>query len=250
VTARLIALEGAQNFRDLGGYPTRDGGVTRWRTVFRTDALHQLTSNDLQLFGELGVMVVYDLRRDSELVTRPNQVSTRHFNMLAPVDAAGVEQLDRTALEDQPGGEGLLRDMYRKMLDHSGSAIGSVVAGLADADALPAAFNCHAGKDRTGLVAALVLEAIGVDRQIVLDDYELTTTYRTQDHRDDSYERLIDMGLVPEAALGVLGTPRWTMADTLDDLDHVHGGIERYLEANCGVGPETLSLLRTNLVDY
>src|SRR5437588_717404 len=73
---RLVLLEGAANFRDLGGYRTADGGRTRWGLVFRSDALHRLTTADLAVVGQLGLRVVYDLRREDRKSTRLNSSHT------------------------------------------------------------------------------------------------------------------------------------------------------------------------------
>jgi protein-tyrosine phosphatase len=109
-------------------------------------------------------------------------------------------------------------------------------------------FHCHAGKDRTGVVAALLLEALGVDREHVLDDYVLTATYRLREHQDRSFERLLESGMVAEAAAGVLGAPRWAMEEALQQLDDQFGGIEAYLLGPAGLDTDTLGRLRAQLV--
>jgi protein-tyrosine phosphatase len=149
----------------------------------------------------------------------------------------------------QQDGEELLRGIYVNMLDHSGGVIGTMLGGLTVHSGVPAVFHCHAGKDRTGIVAALLLEALGVDRETVLDDYELTAEYRLREHQEDSFARLVKSGLVPEAAAGVLGAPRWAMADTLDRLDRQYGGIEPYLLGPAGLDTDTLDRLRHELVE-
>ena len=102
---------------------------------------------------------------------------------------------------------------------------------------MPAVFHCHAGKDRTGLVAALLLEALEVDRESILDDYELTARYRLRAQQDQTFERLVNLGLAPEAAAGVLTTPRWAMASALEHLDREYASIEGYL-----TGPAAMTL--------
>lgn len=246
---RRLPFEGATNFRDLGGYATADGGHTRWGLVYRADGLQQLTSADVERFGALGIRIVFDLRRDRERDTRPNRVPSTALCMMTPVEEAGVESLDRTRLLDQRDGELLLRTMYGNVLRHSASRIGQLFASLAAPDGLPALFHCHAGKDRTGIVAALLLEMLRVDRETVLDDYELTSAYRLREHQDSSYNNLVELGLAPEAAAAVLGTPRWAMAETLTDLDGVFGGAEAYLTGPAGLDRSVLERLRELLVE-
>ncbi len=244
-----MPFAGATNFRDLGGYPTIDGGITRWGKVYRSDGLQSLTDDDIDHFEQLGIKVVYDLRRDEERAGLPNRVPSVGLCIMTPIIEAGVESFDRASAVAQRDGEALLRGIYVNMLDHSGSVIGTMFGGLTSHTGLPAVFHCHAGKDRTGLVAALLLEALGVDRETVLDDYELTATYRLREHEESSFARLVEGGMVPEAAAGVLGAPRWAMAETLARLDERYGGIEPYLLGPAGLDDVTLERLREALVE-
>ena len=116
---------------------------------------------------------------------------------------------------------------YLGHIDHAATRFGELFCALAEDDGLPALFHCHGGKDRTGLAAALLLEALGVERQAILDDYELTARYWQRD--DQVFERLMNAGLPPEAAVGVLSAPRWVLASALEYLDRDYNGIEPYL---------------------
>ena len=123
-----------------------------------------------------------------------------------------------------------------------------MLSGFAQPDHLPAVFHCHAGKDRTGVVAALLLSVAGVDRGDILDDYELTRRYRTLDHQQDSLANLLEAGMSPEAAAGVLAAPRWAMEGALDAIANRYGGIESYLVDVAGMTRRTLDELRAVLV--
>ncbi len=138
----------------------------------------------------------------------------------------------------------MLRDMYVGTLIHSAGKFGRLFTDLADAERLPAVFHCHGGKDRTGIVAALLLLAFGVDRETVLDDYEATTRYRTIVHQQDSLAKILASGVSPEAAAAVLGRTRWAMAAAVDAIDDEYGGIERYLTTTVGLSPVTVDALR------
>jgi protein-tyrosine phosphatase len=108
--------------------------------------------------------------------------------------------------------------------------------------------HCHAGKDRTGMVAALLLTALGVERELVLDDYELTGRYRVPSTEGQSFASLVERGANPEAAIGLMGAPRWAMAQALEALDGEHGGIETFLLGPAGMSSEELGALRNALV--
>jgi protein-tyrosine phosphatase len=175
-TPRVLALEAAYNFRDLGGYHTADGRVTRWRTLFRSDGLHRLTDADLRVMRDIGLRTVIDLRTENELAERgrfpldAHPVGYHHVSLMdvtwdpgqAPVEASGAPVAD------------FLLERYVEMIDGAGRRIGDIFAILAEPDALPAVFHCAAGKDRTGILAALLLSSLGVADGDVVTDYALT----------------------------------------------------------------------------
>jgi protein-tyrosine phosphatase len=247
---RRIVFEGVQNFRDLGGYRTSDGGHTAWGRIYRADSLHKLTANDLLAYERLGIRRVYDLRSDAERETHPNPFDSIQYAVIGR--ATGTEQraIDAELFRAATDGEQLLRDLYLGMLEHSAPLLGQLLSGFAEPDHLPAVFHCHAGKDRTGVVAALLLLVAGVDRDDILDDYELTRRYRTLDHQQDSLANLLAAGMSPEAAAGVLAAPRWAMEGTLDAIASEYGGIEAYLIDVAGMARDTLRKLRAVLVSY
>ncbi len=242
---RRIPFSGITNLRDLGGYPTSTGGVTRWGRVFRADALHKLDADDLEAFDELGVTTVYDLRGDVERDEFPGPVPSLHVPITGrPRNAAPPPPPAEMTTRD---GEEMLRDMYVGALLHSAREIGSILRGLADPTRTPAVFHCHGGKDRTGVVAAVLLLALGVDRDTVLDDYQATSRYRRLEHQQDSLANMLQAGISPEAAVGVLGTPRWAMAEAVDRLLGSPDGLEGFLTGAAGLDLTELAALRDNL---
>jgi protein-tyrosine phosphatase len=166
---RLIALEGAVNFRDLGGYATTDGRRTRWRVLFRADGLSELTEPDLAVLRQLGIRTVVDLRSGYELEqsrfnVEAHPVEFHHFPFIDQLP--DVEEWDR-----RPG---LLGSQYTEMLDDAMPQIAGALEVLAAPEARPAVFHCTAGKDRTGLLSALVLSLLGVPEETVVADYALS----------------------------------------------------------------------------
>jgi protein-tyrosine phosphatase len=242
---RRLPFVGVTNFRDLGGYPTTDGRRTRWGRVFRSDALHRFTDEDRGRYQALGLHAVYDLRGDEEIELHPNPFPSTQIALLSrPADAPLP---DRSIQLDADSGERLLREMYGGLLAHAAPTFGRLLNGLAEPDGLPAVIHCTGGKDRTGMTAALLLELLGVPRQQVLDDYELTSQYRRREHQAESYENMLAAGMAPEAAAAVLGAPRWTMAGALEELDDEYGGVDAYLAGPAGMDPATLARLRSEL---
>ena len=166
---RMIALEGAVNFRDLGGYEAGDGMQTRWRTLFRADGLGELTEADLSVLRQLGIRTVIDLRSGSELErgrfdVEAHPVAFHHFPFIDELPDA--QDFDR-----RPG---LLGTQYLEIVRDAGGQILAALEVLASPDALPAVFHCTAGKDRTGVLSAVVLSLLGVDEPTVVADYALS----------------------------------------------------------------------------
>jgi len=244
---RRVPFEGITNFRDLGGYRTASGVRVRWGLLFRADSLHGLTRRDITLYDQLGLRAVYDLRSELERQERPNPVPSWPLPISGrPAD--GLAPGARPPFASDVDGEKILHDLYVGLIDHAAVQLGELYTSLSEDDGLPAVFHCHAGKDRTGIAAALLLDALGVDRKIILDDYELTGRYRLRTDQASTYQRLLDYGISPEAAAGVLTTPRWAMREALDDLDRRYGGIEPYLAGPARMRPEDLQTLRQRLL--
>lgn len=243
---RRVPFEGVKNFRDLGGYPTGDGKRVRWGQVYRSDALHKLTDDDFETFKSLSVRLVYDFRSEMERSRYPD-----------PMDSVVLELVNLRSGEDSlqlgPGSthadaERILRDLYVGMLASSGQHFGRVLRGLADPELLPTVFHCAGGKDRTGLMAALLLSALGVSRDVVLDDYELTARWRTIEEEPELFRLLTSLGVAKEAAASLLGTPRWAMAEALTVLDEEYGGVDAYLRGPAGMDEASVDALRATLL--
>ena len=169
---RLVALEGAHNFRDLGGYPTRGGSVTRWGTLFRSDTLHELTASDVEVLRALGLGTIVDLRTTRELeqtgrgLLASEPIAYRHLSVISN---GGGEVLAAPAA---PGEE--LSERYLWYLDAGRHTLLESLSLMTDPINLPLVFHCAAGKDRTGVLAALVLDMVGVDRDVIVADYMIT----------------------------------------------------------------------------
>jgi protein-tyrosine phosphatase len=239
---RVIRFDGATNFRDLGGYATVDGGVTRWGCLYRSDSLHRFSAGDLEVLDALGVGTVYDLRRDDERDRDPGP------RQCVPMVVPSQRVADAGALATREDGERWLLADYLRMLARGGDVFATLLTRLADADHGPAVFHCYSGKDRTGMVAVLLLLALGVDRETVLDDYDLTNRHRGVEHVQHVVDLFVAEGTVRAVAEGMLSAPRWAMAEALDHLDDVHGGALSYLGQH-GAGPDVVARLRHRLVD-
>jgi protein-tyrosine phosphatase len=242
VSIRRIPFAGALNFRDIGGYPVRGGGLTRWGAVYRSDSLHNLTAADLPAFDALGVKTIYDLRRAREIEQWPGPREYVHLE----IPGGALDLVPVAQLQTRRDAEEWLAADYVGMLDNAASAFGTLLTRLAGEEVRPAVLHCLGGKDRTGLSVALLLTLLGVDRDTVLDDYELTSECQ-RPRLAEVVEIFAAVGMSREGAEAVLGTPRWTMARALSELDGTYGGIESYLLGPCGMAQPAITALRESL---
>ena len=230
---RLVPLEGTMNFRDLGGYVTDDGQRVRWGRLFRSDGLHGLTDADHEVLAAIGLRTVYDLRwtreRDAQPSRLPEEGVAVHHLAVGP-DPQGadiMEQIFAGDIEEIPMAR--LVEMYEELLEQGAEVFAALLTHLADPDALPAVFHCTAGKDRTGISAALLLRLLGVPEDVVLDDYVLSTTYRAQRRLEELRPRFQEAGLDIERFADYLSAPRPVLEAALLRIAADHGGVEGYL---------------------
>jgi protein-tyrosine phosphatase len=234
---RHIELGGTLNLRDLGGYPAAGGGFVRWRTLLRSDALHKLDSAGLDALSELGLRSVVDLRTELEAETAPSALDglpVRHTHI-------SILSGDMQSLPLE------LEAIYRYMVTECGDAIGTAIGALCAVDAVPALVHCSAGKDRTGIVIALVLATLGVPDQVIAADYALSSIYLDPDRTPAIGQLQASTGLGDELTPALLSSPPALILDTLAWVRAASGSVEGYLLEH-GLRPEGLARLRTALI--
>ncbi|WP_052566095.1 tyrosine-protein phosphatase [Ferrimicrobium acidiphilum] len=168
-----IKLEGPLNFRDLGGYSTISGQRVRPRLVYRADNLALLTATDVTRLEYLGLRTVIDLRSAEEAerlgrfpVDQYSQpVTYTHLSVVE--DVVGVRD---PSVDDQT----YLNSRYQHLMERGSATISSIFHIFAKRESYPLVFHCVAGKDRTGVVAALLLDLLGVPDETIAADYQLT----------------------------------------------------------------------------
>ena len=173
--ARLIPLDGAFNFRDLGGYPAAGGRATRWGMLFRSDTLHELSTSDVDTLRSLGLATVVDLRTSRELErTGRGPLGPEPDRLPASVgDPGRAGRRGRRGGHGGTGGDDL-SERYLWYLEVGAPASGRGTDLLGEPAHYPLVFHCAAGKDRTGVLAALVLDLLGVDPEVIVADYLIT----------------------------------------------------------------------------
>lgn len=231
---RRIELPGVLNFRDVGGYPVAGGGSVRWRTLFRSDALHELDAAGLAAIAGLRVKTVIDLRTKAEAAIAPSPVAGRALHV--PLLTGDLQDLP---LE--------LSALYRYVIDECGAAIAAAVAALSADDAVPALVHCSAGKDRTGVVIALVLAVLGVPDEVIAADYALSSVYLDPNRTPVIGQLRAGTGLGAELTAALLASPPALILDVLHTTRERAGSVEGYLRAH-GLGDAALTRLRSALI--
>ena len=234
------------NFRDLGGYRTADGRMVAWRTLFRADGLNKLTDADVAQLGELGLATVIDLRTLDEAEQRGS----------FPVDRVPVTYLGLPLTDVLPATEELpdwkeaayVAARYGAMVSEGGPMLTSAIQALATGDALPAVMHCSAGKDRTGVLSALILAFLGVPDETIVADYTLSAAAmgRLLERLKAEYPEAQDA--VEKYAPAILHVVPETMEQFLADLRLQYGTYDA-LAGSLGVTDAVTTLRSSVLVD-
>lgn len=222
-----IPIEGTHNFRDVGGYPAR-GGITRAGQLYRSDGLAGVTDRGASQLAKLGIEVVVDLRSDLERRNDRSQVllpDAVHVSL--PIHGGS-----RSSLVDD--GPVTLASLYHQVLADSAWSIAAAVAVVADSGKQPVLVHCTAGKDRTGLVIALTLEAAGVERSAVVADYTQSALNLDGTWINQAMTALVSHGVPISARLFEVlgGSPDHAITDILRGLDEHYGSTLGYLTAH------------------
>ena len=241
---RRIELPGVLNLRDVGGYPVAGGGSVRWRTLFRSDALHLLDAAGAAALAGLGLRTVLDLRSQAEVDIAPSPVRgpVTHLPLLADLLALPVP-----AVPEPPGSSLDLSTIYRYFVDECGDQIAAAIGELTSDDAFPALVHCSAGKDRTGVVIALILAVLGVPDEIIAADYALSARYLNPAQTPVIGQLQASTGLGEELTAKLLLSPPELILGVLDRVAAVTGSAEGYLRAH-GLTGEALVRLRAALI--
>lgn len=250
---RLLPLAGANNFRDLGGYETRDGRRVRWGRIFRSDHLADLTPEDLSYLGGLGIRMVCDFRGDEEVAEKPNRLPVndppRQINPAILGTALQPSQIRDAIMTGNPEGldfRNLLIDGNRRMATGALDQFRALFRHLEDEQHVPLLFHCTAGKDRTGLAAALILLALDVPEETVMSDYLLTATY-THDFVEKSlanvrFANAFELDL--DEIRPLMSVRREFLQAAIDGIHEEFGDVDRYFDEAMEITPAARKALQ------
>ena len=235
---RKLPFTGAHNFRDLGGYKTKDGQTVKWGKIYRSDNLHSLTDEDLKYMKRLNIKSVVDFRSVEERENEPDKLNPDMTQVLLPIkfqpkdlDNDSIKNLMKDLTFGDLVSSNLLRDFNIVIVEEFAEEYKNFFRHIIENNAEPLVFHCTAGKDRAGFASAMILTILGVPREKVIEDYLLTNRY-VKDHIDDKMleielktffradtDNLRKINLVEE---------RYIQA-AFDTIDSKWGGMDRYI---------------------
>ena len=235
---RVLRLQGASNFRDLGGYVGHGGRPLRWRRLFRAEHLAGLTEADRATLAQLGLARAVDFRGLTERAATPYQWPgiTQHALSIEPTVVQRMQDMVAAGQTlTVPVVQALMKALYHALVTEQAPRFAELFALLLQDDA-PLVLHCTAGKDRTGVAAALILQALGVPRSVVLQDYLLTNVH----YRPPPLPR----SDTPPEVLAVLWRVQEDFLNTaLAAIDAQDGGMAGFLRQRIGLDAAALDLL-------
>ncbi len=246
---RALMLEGAVNFRDLGGYVGKDGKQVKWGKVYRSADVSKLTDGDLKILLGLNIKMFCDLRGPVEIEAAPDRLpeGTSWINLPAGSEQAGSANSYMKYMKNPASADSMMmafytkndhyRDKYKPMFDQ--------LLALENDKALM--FHCSAGKDRTGVGAALILYALGVNESDIVKDYEATNEYR-KGANEAFIKKFTDHGISEKAAIAMMtANPKYLKA-SFDSLNKKYGSVDTFLELEMGLTTDKKILLQSKLL--
>ncbi len=254
---RILPFEGTVNFRDIGGYPAADGKRVRTGLIYRSAALNRLTENDFALMDKIGLKLVCDLRSQQEVDVEPDNLpkdpAPEYLHLPLDTDNENEQRERFMALVFNRRKLAVLMTTFyvKGMLENNPTVYGTIIKRIANADNLPAVIHCTAGKDRTGVGAALILSLLGVSEDIIVADYSLSNRYYDNYFRYG--QRMVQglrwVGVRPEHLQPLLIANPDNIRAALHHIRDTYGSAENYLRQKAAVTDDEIAALRANLLE-
>jgi protein-tyrosine phosphatase len=248
------------NFRDFGGYAAAGGRRVKPGRLFRSGALGGLTDRDHAVLQALRIRLICDLRRDSEKAHVPTRwcpapvAELWHLPLFKDDESASLASWAQ--IRDADGVRMKMIDTYRALVTTPSilAKFRTFFERLAHAESCPVLIHCSAGKDRTGVLCALILSALGVDRAVVMEDFLLTTRYYDSERAwTHLSSQILDLdmakGWSKETLAPVFGLEPAYLQTAFDAVDASHGSVQSFLTGAIGLTPARLDEIRAHLLD-
>jgi len=244
-STREVKLEGAVNFRDLGGYTTKTGKKIKMNVLYRSAALNNLTNADLTKIEGLHIKYDFDFRGPFEVKTAPDKIPANTIRISLP---AGSETIGDSNYMKNMGrylkSDSFMMSFYTVLTPFKDRYKPLFDSLITNTKTSPILFHCTAGKDRTGIAAALILYALGVKEQTIFEDYEATNYYRRKENAKSIAQMTKYYGLDEKIASNLMGAKKEYIAATFSTIKGKFGSIDAYLEKELGLTQQKIKILR------
>lgn len=245
-STREVKLQGAVNFRDLGGYKTKTGKHVKTNVIYRSAALNTLTEQDLAKLTSLHLKYDFDFRGPFEVKTAPDKIPSGTIRISLP---AGSENIGDSNYMKNMGkymkSDSFLISFYTVLTPFKERYTPLFDSLLANKSVSPILFHCTAGKDRTGIAAALILYALGVDEETIFNDYEATNYYRRNENAKAIAQMTKYYGMDEKTASSMMGAKKEYIQSTFTTIKTEYGTIDNYLEKVMGLNDKKIKQLRS-----
>jgi protein-tyrosine phosphatase len=257
---RVLPLEGGRNFRDLGGYLAADGKQVKWGRLYRSGALHKLTGEDYRHVEELGIKTVVDFRSTEERASEKTQWRAgdmQHLSWDYAMDYGDMARLFQNPELNGADMEQLMGKMYVQLLHQQKPHYRAMFERLIASDE-PLLFHCTAGKDRTGIGAALILTALGVEAKTIEADYVLSDSLldprdlmQLPENASEKDKAMFEFfAQLPEPVIDALmGARPSYLQSAFAEMTRQSGSVDAYIERELGVDQRELALLRAHFLE-
>ena len=250
---RLLPMDGSYNTRELGGYKTKDGKSVKWGVLYRSDKLSDISSADQEYIQNLGIKRIVDFRSITEKTENPDLIPEGISYVEMPIEVDGAI---RTQIEDILRGnvegdvKSFLIDANKEFITDYKSVYSKFIKDLINSDG-PTLFHCTAGKDRAGFAAAITLIALGVPKEVVINDYMKTNAF-TADRIDDMLDQIKLMSLFQadvEILRPLLGVEQEYIEMAFKTAEETYGSLENYIREGLEISDEEIIELRSLLLE-
>lgn len=250
VAERKVNLQGAFNFRDLGGYKTTDGKTVKWGKLFRGEELGHLTDADIKIVQSMGIKSNVDYRTDAEVKAMPDPIIPGIKNIRTDEGNAGstadlMSMIASGQMKDAATAVQMMAGFNKQMVDSPKFYV-QLMELLNDPNNIGLLQHCTAGKDRTGLGSAIILLTLGVDEKTVMDDYLLSNVYRAEANKKavDAVRAQVKDENVVAAISTMMGVQKEFLQAAIDEMKNKYGSIDAFLEKGLGITKEERAKLK------
>lgn len=246
-TTRAVPVKGATNFRQLGGYETKQGTHVKWNKIFRSGEISKLTDDDMKLLAQKHINYVVDFRSNEEVAKAKDRLPKGANYLQLP---AGSENLNgfMTQLPKLNSADSLMTSFYSQTshLKAKYQPFFKELLIMPDSSAL--LFHCTAGKDRTGIGAALLLYALGVPQETILDDYLASNEYRREEN-EKMVKMMTSMGIKEQVAKDLAAVKSEYLQATYLAIIQEYGSVDAFLSDEIGLSAKDLTVLKTKYTE-